>query len=548
MRKKLTAVGLSAIMALSVLAFAGCGAVGDEEEPIDPTRTQLYVSNFNGGYGDEWLRKVKARFEEMQKDVSYEDGKKGVQIMIHNNKEGVFATMGITTEEVFFTEKVNYGDYVSEKFLLDITDIVTEPLSEYGEEGTIEDKFTDVQKNYLKMEGKYYAIPHYEGYSGINYDIDLFEDYGFYFKDGGGFVTDGMNLSERSAGPDGEKGTWDDGLPVTYEEFFALCDRIYQNGIVPVSWTGANQHYINTVATALHADYEGLEQMMLNYTFDGTATDLISVDEATEEVTELPDVQIDEENGYELYSQAGRYYALKFVEKLVSTSNYYSTGSFNLAQSHMGAQEDFLYGRFSSSKPRIAMLLEGIWWQNEAKGIVADMVATYGERASMENRRFGFMPFPKANENAHPGLTLYDNMNSLSFINARIPEYKIPLAKKFLQFCATDESIIEFMQETNTPKALRFEMTEEEKSALSYYGRQVLEMREEADIVYPNSTTNLFLNNTSSFIVHTQQWLTSANDIYPSKALRPEDGGKSAETYFRQLREGAETRWVNLNR
>ena len=42
-----------------------------------------------------------------------------------------------------------------------MTDVVTEVLSEYGEDRSIEDKMDPIISNFFKTsEGKYYGIPH----------------------------------------------------------------------------------------------------------------------------------------------------------------------------------------------------------------------------------------------------------------------------------------------------------------------------------------------------------------------------------------------------
>ena len=52
------------------LSLTGCRGSGPSddgrEEKIDKSRTQLYVSNFNGGYGDTWLKSLKTKFEAMK--------------------------------------------------------------------------------------------------------------------------------------------------------------------------------------------------------------------------------------------------------------------------------------------------------------------------------------------------------------------------------------------------------------------------------------------------------------------------------------------------
>ena len=210
--KKTLCVILGLLMSLSV---AACGKGPGLTEAIDPNRTQLYVFNYDGGVGTEWLYEIKERFEAEYKDTCFEPGtnKMGVQIMIEANKLSFYNDEKIKSSpnEVFFTENVGYTDMVSQGLLLDITDLVT--ADENGV--SLEDRMTDKQKEALiALKGKYYALPHYDGYRGVSYDIDLFEEKGLYFadeKDNGnnGFII--SSSDKRSAGPDGKYGTNDDG-------------------------------------------------------------------------------------------------------------------------------------------------------------------------------------------------------------------------------------------------------------------------------------------------------------------------------------------------
>jgi len=104
MKRKLFTFLLALLSVFFCFTVIGC-IDKDKEEKQDPLRTQLYVSNFNGGYGDEWLRTAKRRFEESQKDISYQNGRTGVQIMIENSKNAAsIATMAVATQEVFFNQ------------------------------------------------------------------------------------------------------------------------------------------------------------------------------------------------------------------------------------------------------------------------------------------------------------------------------------------------------------------------------------------------------------------------------------------------------------
>ena len=538
--KKVVATILS--LTIGLMVFGGCG--NNNGIWIDPNRTQLYVSNYNGGYGSDWLTDVITRFEADFADISYEDGKTGVQIIPSTPKtDGIslFSTFSASTDEVFFNEKVYYNDYVDAGYLLPITDIVEEKLTAYGEGQSIADKMTESQREFLKASGDYYAIPHYEGYTGIVFDVDLFESEGYYFSKNGGFVTNGEDETERSAGPDGNFDTaYDNGLPTTYAEFYQLLDKISGDGYIPIGWTGANPHYVNLLATALQAAYEGPEQMMLNYSFSGTAKNLISVHNGEVVKQGAVELRPTTEDGWKVYGQAGRYYALQFIEKMVSDQKYYTSGSFSPAKTQTGAQEDFLMGRFSSSKDRIAMHVDGVWWENEAIGIFNDMAQEYGSRADRMSRKFALMPLPKADkEGEYNGTTLYNNTYSYGFINSSIAEYKIPLAKAFLQYCNTYESLKNFVVMTNAPKAIDFEydkFTEAEKASMTYFGRSTMEYRTNAEIVQAFSNNDAFLNNQSQFILHMNMWQTKSGKQYPANAMRAADSGHiSAEEYFNDI-------------
>ena len=106
---KFLAVTIACLLSFSV---AGCRNVTNPNDPfaneqVDNTRTQIYVFNFNGGYGADWLNSVKQRYEELHKDDVYEEGKKGVQIMVSNQKTSIESLTNQildNKEEVYFTE------------------------------------------------------------------------------------------------------------------------------------------------------------------------------------------------------------------------------------------------------------------------------------------------------------------------------------------------------------------------------------------------------------------------------------------------------------
>lgn len=132
-------------------AFSACTDNGENKygEEIDPNKTQLYIGNYYGGLGDAWLKELKRQYEELHPDV---------QILITSDKTPFLASSvinNITTDEynLYFTEKQYYYDLVNDNKIADITDIVTEKLTKYGEDVSIEDKITDQQlKDYYGGE------------------------------------------------------------------------------------------------------------------------------------------------------------------------------------------------------------------------------------------------------------------------------------------------------------------------------------------------------------------------------------------------------------
>lgn len=571
--KKITKLCLFLMIVLLAVSVTACNRDRGEdgEREVDHTKTQLYVSSYNGGFGVEWLDKLILRFEEQYKDVSFEDGKMGVQVHIDPAKDdgtAISELISTSRNDVFFTEHVYYYDFVNKGLVADITDIVTEELTAYGETGTIEEKFNKQQKDFYKTtDGKYYGIPHYSAYSGIMYDIDLFEKKGFYFaadnsldatkvkyntdinNGNNGFIFD--KTEKRSNGPDGLPNTYDDGLPSTYEEFFLLCDYIKGAGCTPVIWNGEYRHgYVQAFLQALGVDYEGLDQMTLNYTFDGVATNLVSSIDSNGNVNFSEPVTITDENGYEMYRSAGRYYAIDFYQRLTSNTSYHHGKCFNGTQNHKLAQQDFLFSSPEGLSP-IAMLLDGIWWENESKDVFADLAAQYGSQYGRNSRNFGLMPLPKAtSDKVGEAYTVLDTHYSLGFINANCTGIELELAKKFLQFANTEVSLREFTTTTNTPKALTYTMTDNDLQQMSPFGKNVWSVRENCDVVYPFSQNPIFLNNQAKLIYSAGFESKISNTVYNQIAddIRGSKTGHiTSENYFNGIKNNFSNSWWSEN-
>ena len=111
--KKINLLFVAILVVFSLLTLTACdeeGVVGSIEK-VDHTKTQLYVYNYDGGYGQKWLNEVKGRFESAYVDYEGKDGKVGVQVLIENGKNDggkLLDDINNNRNEIIFTENVSY--------------------------------------------------------------------------------------------------------------------------------------------------------------------------------------------------------------------------------------------------------------------------------------------------------------------------------------------------------------------------------------------------------------------------------------------------------
>ena len=407
--KKLIALALATTSVVSAFAMASCGGSGGGTggEKVDTSRTQIYVNNYSGGYGVEWLTEIKKAYEKAQEGVCWEAGteKKGVQIIINNTRPELAADSILgNNDEVYFTENVHYQALLADNVFADITSVIT-ATNPYDDEKTIVSKFKQQQADALNVGGKYYAIPHYEGAYGLIYNKELFDSKGYYLIQN---IADDTNVDEitlsdyfdvrktgenYTAGPDGIAGNDDDGLPATYTEFFALCEWISRRNDTPLLWTGKYRVlHLKSLLGTLLADYEGLDSMLASINFDGTQVDSLGKIVNGKFTLDGESVEINESNGYDISRRAGVYYALKFLKNVFGNEKYYNEKAFSDGYSHTDAQNDFLLG-YKKKTGYPAMLVEGVWWENEARGMFNSIAQEKPERGyGKQDYRYMLLP------------------------------------------------------------------------------------------------------------------------------------------------------------
>ena len=515
----------------------------DGEDDYDDTKTALFVYNFDGGVGSAWLENVEKRFEAQYADVEFEPGKKGVDVRISRGKDLMLSTLSNQIYNVIFTEQVPYNDLISQKLIMDITDIVKDKtLSDVSggkDTAKIIDKLSENQISaFTAVDGKHYVLPHYETYSGITYDQKVFYDYKFYFKAGG--VNAGWTNvdAEKSVGPDGIKGSFDDGLPSSYEEFYKLIERMANLGVAPFIWAGGLNRYTDHLVTGIFAQYSGKEEFMLNfnygkdsqYTGPGKARIVTGFNGS---IPIIEEKEIRPETGYLLSQQAGKYYAYEVLDKVLSDIRYRSEKMTGV-MTHLEAQTEFVYSDLENNP--IGMLIEGSYWYNEASDAFRRSQNQYRDKAV--NRRFAFMPLPvQASGQVAEGQgkkgTVADSNSAFAFINANIQddEVKSNLAKLFLQFCYTDESLLDFTKTTGILKGVEYEVDKTTYDGLDNYFQSLIDIKRSYDVVYPYSDNKMFVYSPTLLLNGSMYTSTVNNEPYQYPFTALEDG-ISAKDYF----------------
>ena len=528
MKKNFMKKALSlAMCALMVAPVVACGGGGNGGEDVDETKTQLNVFHYFAGFGDAWILELADNFEKAYANYSFEEGKLGVQVHKRGEMRDFDAGQMQTSQfDVFFLEgPKDFLNIMATGAAEPLDSIMTTPNADDSNQ-TIESKMTAQQQAAYTYNGHYYGIPHYAGNYGLVYNRDMFEKHNFFFAanpDGTGMDVDGRFISDtntqKSVGPDGKTGVIghidysdDDGLPRTYEEFFYLCGEINALGIDPICWPGQyKQQHVVMLLDNVIANNLGADQANMRYTFEGEAENLIQLDANGNPVKDadgnfvLETMTVDESNAWNLARAKGVYDGFEFIQTILNNKDYYNEDVCeNEGVSHVLNQQYFLENGDLGLRES-AMLADGTWWQMEADAVFEDMERR-NEQYSKENRKFGWLPLPQANEaeaakmaSGEKKMTFSDYLNAVACVKANLPEGVKKAALEFLKFAYTDKALTDFTYTTGTTIGVDY-LDQIDRSKLNYYTASLINYLDKADIIHQVSATSRFQRNQSSFI------------------------------------------------
>jgi hypothetical protein len=209
--------------------------------------------------------------------------------------------------------------------------------------------------------------------------------------------------------------------------------------ITPFTWSGNTDYQRRMAYRYIWANYEGANDYLLNYTFDGK---------------DSQKGDIDDTNYPLLLEQNGRKAGIKAAKDITSNSRYYS--SLANKQTYTEAQEEYAYSVMTNNK--IAMFFEGSYWESEAKGTFDKMPSDLG----YGKRNFKWLPVPnfidvdgvpdqdkEMDDRVLDASSAYEYGVYISAKNkCKNYQVEVQLAKLFLQFAQQRSQLVKFVKNT----------------------------------------------------------------------------------------------------
>ncbi len=529
-KTKLLAVALSGIM------LAGM-AVGCNDSKTSSTKgtgkeVELKVMSHWGGIGNQWLYNAIDRFEEAYKDKQY-GTKTGVIFDEPLESSSVPTNLATEGMHIYFTEQKDRAvTYAQSGTWMDLTDVIkAKNETRDGQAISIEDKLDDSIKSSIMIGDKYYALPHYEYYGGMTYDVDLFdgirsgqpdqEQKLYLAKESASDTTDHTSakygvtirlvndLEDKSCGPDGEYGTTDDGLPGSWAEFLALMEYMKEElNMSPVQLSGEFLNYSDLFMIGAWAQLAG-DRMSTYFSLDG------EIEVVTGELNEplfpgityikkpkTEKVTVKElENREAVFNMVERYYA-QAINTIIEREDYFTDDARTGTVNHYTAQLRYLHSGFDDNTVS-PFLMEGSFWHNESKinGNFDLLSNTYFYVDPENGRHLSWMALPvtmygtieEGDEKAHT-MTVIDQAGSWCFANAGFeddPEISAAI-KDFIAFLYSDAELSHFSAETGLAKPMTYPLLNEDKEKLPVFYKNLWDLREKGKVVYNSGTTEAY--------------------------------------------------------
>lgn len=531
MKKTLKAV-LFVLVSAITLGAIGCGK--DNNQNLKDDCIQIYVAVNSDGYNaKDWLDTAAKNFNKHLEDrgVKYE-------IVVEDGEFNILGTLGDQIKSgysqytVYYSADSRFFNLIEDGTLLDVSDVYE--MTAYTDTKKIKDRMSDYEQftsyfRSFKNDG-IYAVPYVSDLSGLVFDYQYFLERGYLdyaqaseleaineqngetvavAESGNVKVTKAFGNYKvgdyvLTAGKDGKYGTYDDGQRTTLKGFESLLEEMITKTPkkdVPFIFTNQYPGYLTPFVNSVMAQYMGIE----NYTNFGLLEGDIKGKDGTVQAT------LNMQNGASAwdtaivnasYRAAGDYfynYILGNKETVGSAPagrtnliwEYSRTGN---SFSHLSAQNNFLqsYAAELGNVAQPAFLVEGSYWENEAKGTMNRL----GEGRRYGEREYRIYLTPNFEGQITPedqtvfaasGISngvLINNFPNKSAAGVNMREASelqkmefLAYAKEFLAYTMSEEMCKYYTSYSGIKKPFDYTLSDEQYANLTPFQRNVFEMQ-----------------------------------------------------------------------
>ncbi len=525
--KKLVAVLLGA--ALLAIPFVGCGRV---EQQIDASKTQINVTTFDGGMGTEWLEETARRFNAKSDkyQVLVEDPNKDQYEIISSTIKS-----GVAANDIFFNVNSLYVDLAAGGYLESL-----EPVLKMRPDGaggkTVREKISDPEifLDPFTYNGTAYCLPFTDLVIGMVYDYEMFKLNDWFLYDDNG---------NKTVGLDGKPGTYDDGLPVTMEEFDQMVLMISGDRTLDVfNWSGNASAYLTQIVQAVHAQYDGVDNYELYYSYNGNYKD--GSGDVLWSVTP--------EEGNKVYDMPGLQKGLEFLEK------YFVNGSHTKKSEqgtvlHTDAQINYIMGSIGAAGyEKSAFHIDGEWWENEARGTFNSVAAEGRPNYEFGKHDYRMLPVP-TQEGAYGtdgegnGTVLASIENGNIFVKKQTSAEKRQGCFEFLAYTCSDEALGICTSYTGTVRPFDYEITGEQIAGMTNLQRNVMQLKAEPNVQIVRPELLKYKNPLNYMVDGVRHYDGLVDGIYqrnPCMAMMESlGGGATAAEFLQSIKDEMAENW-----
>lgn len=468
--KKLLSVLMGAILSVSVcVGLIGCsdgtGAGGGNKPSKDPDKIQINVHVSDGGYGTGWLYQAAKDWESLPENAKYQ-----IWIIPNNDEDYLQMENDIkngTAQDIYYLSHPSISNLINGNYLVDLSQTVEEKIA--GETQSVREKMKYYETNKAAFSDRngegLYAVPYGDSFTGFVFDFQLFKDKGWLFTQADGSLT---------LGRDGKPNTYDDGQPITVEEWKEMLNKIKnERDTYPFVYNTKSPAYVTSMIDSLFYQYAGEQEYSAFLSYEGEVT--VDAPSGTEKIA------VTKENGYKAYKAVGLRKSLEFVDEYLTNDQelVYPKSWHTTQYTHNDAQKDFLYNFEPTLKnPQAALLYDGIWWENEANSRQAfDTLVKrgYAERG-YGKREYRIMMYPTLDGAAVNKSVLASTDCGAAFVVKQKNAEKQEKALDFLKFSTKDEYLKAFTLGCGAVRPYTYSLSAEELKTLTPFQRNVWEI------------------------------------------------------------------------